>query len=263
MSEALDIRAWARENGIDIAERGRIPASVREAYEAQDGEEDPEEDETTVEVAPPAPAPAGVPSAPEATAGGKVPERAPKPPVKEKRGLFGKVKERKAGPRRRVSIENIVSGGWGLAAMAMMRSPNSVPVGRVLQFQAPVAGAIVDEAAKGTILDRVLQPLARAGESGEVVLALVGPPAITAAITAKPELYPALRPMLKMSMISWLRLAGPALKRQQRREAEALAAIGEEELAGIDAMIDSLWADIPAGPVSQQEEEHIRRARGE
>lgn len=28
------IRAWARENGYDIPERGRIPAAVREAYHA-------------------------------------------------------------------------------------------------------------------------------------------------------------------------------------------------------------------------------------
>jgi hypothetical protein len=28
------VRAWAREHGIEIAERGRIPASVTEQYEA-------------------------------------------------------------------------------------------------------------------------------------------------------------------------------------------------------------------------------------
>ncbi|NYE19634.1 histone-like nucleoid-structuring protein Lsr2 [Microbacterium immunditiarum] len=28
------IRAWAKENGYDISERGRVPASVLEAYEA-------------------------------------------------------------------------------------------------------------------------------------------------------------------------------------------------------------------------------------
>lgn len=29
-----DIRAWAKENGHEVPERGRIPANVREAYEA-------------------------------------------------------------------------------------------------------------------------------------------------------------------------------------------------------------------------------------
>ncbi|MEV5874845.1 Lsr2 family protein [Streptomyces sp. NPDC052101] len=27
------IRAWARDNGFDVSDRGRVPASVREAYE--------------------------------------------------------------------------------------------------------------------------------------------------------------------------------------------------------------------------------------
>ncbi len=31
---AADIRAWGRENGYDVPERGRIPAELREAYEA-------------------------------------------------------------------------------------------------------------------------------------------------------------------------------------------------------------------------------------
>ncbi|WP_062304621.1 histone-like nucleoid-structuring protein Lsr2 [Demequina subtropica] len=28
------IRAWAKENGVDVPERGRIPSKVREAYDA-------------------------------------------------------------------------------------------------------------------------------------------------------------------------------------------------------------------------------------
>ena len=33
-SSAKEIRAWARSNGHKVPERGRIPADVREAYEA-------------------------------------------------------------------------------------------------------------------------------------------------------------------------------------------------------------------------------------
>jgi Lsr2 len=33
-ASAKDIRAWAREQGHDLSERGRVPAEVREAYEA-------------------------------------------------------------------------------------------------------------------------------------------------------------------------------------------------------------------------------------
>ncbi len=33
-ASAADIRAWARENGYDVPERGRVAADVRAAYEA-------------------------------------------------------------------------------------------------------------------------------------------------------------------------------------------------------------------------------------
>ncbi len=32
--DAATIRQWARENGMEVSERGRVPAEVREAYEA-------------------------------------------------------------------------------------------------------------------------------------------------------------------------------------------------------------------------------------
>jgi hypothetical protein len=31
---AADIRAWARDNGFELSERGRVPAEVRQAYDA-------------------------------------------------------------------------------------------------------------------------------------------------------------------------------------------------------------------------------------
>ncbi|WP_263118158.1 Lsr2 family protein [Cellulomonas sp. RIT-PI-Y] len=33
-SDAGDVRAWAKENGYDVSERGRISAEIREAYAA-------------------------------------------------------------------------------------------------------------------------------------------------------------------------------------------------------------------------------------
>ncbi|MDR0366735.1 MAG: Lsr2 family protein [Bifidobacteriaceae bacterium] len=32
--ETAKIRAWAREQGYDVSDRGRVPASIREAYHA-------------------------------------------------------------------------------------------------------------------------------------------------------------------------------------------------------------------------------------
>lgn len=33
-ASAADIRAWARENDYEVSERGRVPAEVRQAYDA-------------------------------------------------------------------------------------------------------------------------------------------------------------------------------------------------------------------------------------
>lgn len=33
-ASAADVRVWARENGHEVPERGRIPADIREAYDA-------------------------------------------------------------------------------------------------------------------------------------------------------------------------------------------------------------------------------------
>lgn len=36
-SDAAKIRLWARDNGIEVSERGRIPAEVRERYQREAG----------------------------------------------------------------------------------------------------------------------------------------------------------------------------------------------------------------------------------
>src|SRR5262249_21333549 len=104
------------------------------------------------------------------------PERKPVAPPRKRRGLLSRQPQDGKPPAKRiprVSVANLISSGWGLAAMALVRNPNAVPIGRVLQMQAPVAGVIVDDMVKGTPVDRLLQPLARAGERGEKAVALI------------------------------------------------------------------------------------------
>ncbi|MEU2880796.1 Lsr2 family protein [Streptomyces sp. NPDC007070] len=35
--DTAQIRAWAKENGLEVNDRGRVPASIREAYEKANG----------------------------------------------------------------------------------------------------------------------------------------------------------------------------------------------------------------------------------
>ena len=265
MTENQDIRTWARTQGFDLGDRGRIPAGIREQYQAShNGDRElPGLDATAEDMLIPGPeTPAETPEKPVLPVTGKVvPERPPERPRKRRGLLSREPRQPKAKPaHKRVSLENLISSGWGLAAMALARSSQAIPVARILDMQAPVAGIIADDMTRGTIVDKILQPLARMGEKAEKGFALAGPPLLVGMMTAQPQMFPVLRPMLKMSMMSWLQISRPAVEKAQRRAAAFTEDFGDID---IDAMIDALWADVPVVVPSKQEEANIRKARGE
>lgn len=232
MTDQADIRAWALEHGLDVNVKGPVRTSVMRAFE----EAHPElhDDDAPPEQGPPLP--------PVTQQAERKPEAPPSPWWK--RGRSGE----QAAPKprkRRVAVDKVASGIWsGLALLAARSSPQALPVARVLDMQAPVAGIVIEQTVKGSVVDRVLQPFARAEERGRDVMGLIGPPLLVGAITAKPELYPVLAPALEMSLVSWLEISEPAM-----RKAQARAAKFEERLGGLDvrALIDQIFAPPPGG----------------
>lgn len=265
MSDAQDIRTWARDRGLPVGVRGKLSNDVIAAWEAEhvngDGAVTPEGGELGDSP--------GIQVTPE-----RRPEGDGGPGARQVRGFAARMKTRsKDRPKpsrpagRRVSIENVVTYGWGGIAYAVAQNPRALPLARVLNMQAPIAGVVVEDMAKGTLIDRMLQPLARAGEKGEKGMGLLGPPVIVGVITARPELFPVLAPLLKLSLVSWLEISGPAAKKIADRAARFEEKFGDIDL---DAMIESLFAPPGTGPapgaawsaaVSEQEEENIRKAR--
>ena len=249
-ADMQDIREWARANGWDIADKGRLAEPVKAAYAAATAQP-----ETPAE-----PAYVSEPTwtVPEPITGTVVPERKPDAPKKES-WLARQRKKQADRPRpghKRVSIENVLSTGWAFGAMALARSPQAIPVARIMDMQAPVAGVIGEELLKGTVVDRLLQPIARGGRKAELGVALAGPPLLVGIMTAQPKLFPVLRPMLKMTMMSWMEISEPAARKVEKRAAQWAEKFGDVDL---DAMIDLLWQDMPVP--SEQEEENIRKAR--
>ncbi|HUL99769.1 MAG TPA: hypothetical protein VLU24_10250 [Mycobacterium sp.] len=227
MSDATDIRAWARDKGLDIADHGRIPADVKAAYSAEHA------GEPAFAVGAPAPATEG--------------ETAPKTAgeTKPKTSRAARVVRRKA----RVSVERIAAGVWGFASNFV--GGTNTPIGRALNLQAPVAGLVIEDAVKGTIVDKALQPLARAGERGEAVAALVGVPVVVGIMQTQPQLQQALYPLLKTLLESWLIITADkssVLKARQKKLAEQL---GED--VDIDAMIQLMFAPPASVPVPDEE----------
>ena len=267
-----DIRVWLREHGHQVGDRGAIKRDLLDEYEAAhngDGEGASTEEEAPLLIVPDDPPVSHADTPDAAPSNGAAPrgEAAPRRTEGRRRRLMDrKPKDPTKTPARRlprVSLENLIGSGWGLAAMALARNPNAVPVGRVMSMQAPVAGVVLDDVLKGTPVDRLLQPLARAGEKGEIVFALAGPPLITGAITAHPEWYPALRPMLKMSLMSWMAISAPAMRKAQQRAERMTGEFGVTD-AELDGMIEALFSDVNLPTAaSADEEDAIRRARGE
>lgn len=84
---------------------------------------------------------------------------------------------------KRVALDADFSDLWALIGRRLEGGPN-FPTGRMMQYQAPAAGYIFDDALKGTLPDRILlQPLARGREKWEPLMFLVLGPLMTMAIT--------------------------------------------------------------------------------
>jgi hypothetical protein len=181
-----EIRQWATATGRQVGQKGRISKELRAEYERMAGDAD----DILPEGAVPRvlhPAPSDDPGPPEKPARAETPPRriatrrragwkfweAPKP-------SSGKGKTSSKPKYPRIPVDRLIERGWDV--LARMFQPVNLPVSRVLAFQAPVAGVMLEDVVKGTIVDLVLQPIARAEAKLEVVGALAGPPAIVLAL---------------------------------------------------------------------------------
>ena len=263
MSTPTEIREWAKEHDIVVSERGRISADVIAEYEAAHPVTGDDGETALVIELPSEMPPAGGGDESPAAASPQVPRRPEIPPQGKKRTWRDKRKaadeggKSPAGKRKpRASLETLASWAWSLGGMAATQFPQATPVGRMLMMQSPVAGVIVDDLARGTVVDRILQPFARSGEKAEKAFALMGPPVLVGIISANPELGQALIPALKVALLSWAEIAGPAFEKAQKK-AEQLA----ERTGGVDvdAMIEALFT-MPE-QMSADEEAAIRRAQ--
>lgn len=154
--------------------------------------------------------------------------------------------------RRRVSLETLGGLAWaGAARLAAFAGETYLPVVKMMSFQGPVAGAVAEDLAKGTIIDRIAQPVARLAESGGAAGALLGAPALTALVCRRPALYPQVRPMLMQCMKEWVIVAGPKIREMRKREekfAEEMASFSEEFGVSVDELLDEVFHGLIPDP---------------
>jgi hypothetical protein len=279
MATATEVRAWAVPEGIATS-RGKLRAEVIAQWDRDHPDDlyeaNPPRDGFTGN-APDYPADDFDAMFPDVGEGdglgdtGETPPKRPrstKPAAKGFRNPFAKkaaAKGKKAPPR--VSTADLVGAVWRGAAK-MVPLP---PLSRTLRMQSRVAGPIMDDVIRGTIVDPLLQPLARLAGQGKAVQALVGPPAFVTAIMVHTgqaaangqEPNPFIMAMamegLRSSLMAWMEISGPKFAEVAAEEAEMEAKHG----MNVDAMIALIFSEPPTTEAdAEAEEAAILRAQG-
>ena len=153
---------------------------------------------------------------------------------------------RSSGKRKASGLMPLLSMAWsvvGQAVEAYSPEPAGPPVGRVLQFQAPYAGQVLDkvlservpaykalDAMTGGVLD----------ELGPIIL----PPLLVAVMASKPAAAPALYPMLA-GQLEQLAMAITSERRRVRDALAATAQLDEESAALVQELAAVLFAPRP------------------
>lgn len=144
-------------------------------------------------------------------------------------------KERAPVRGRRSSTDKLFEMGWRFIGSRLERSETDVIVGRCMVYQSPVAGDVLERLTKGTIIDRILQPLAAKSAELETASALFMLPVLLGMLERNPAAEAVLVPMIQDVLRVHLVAMVPIVKRQRKEQ---------EELA--DAVRD-LYPDAPPG----------------
>lgn len=283
MATPIEVREWAVAEG-NATSRGKLRAGVIEQWDA-------EHPDNPYEPGPPRDGFTGnAPDYPDADFDANFPEPEPlgdtgeTPPRRPKssrsrtgtggsaggvRSLFRRGSSKKTTGKKppRVSTADLVGAAWRGAAR-MVPLP---PLSRTLRMQSRVAGPIMDDVIRGTVVDPLLQPLARLAGQGKAVQALVGPPAFVTAIMAHTgqaaakgeEPNPFIMAMamegLRSSLMAWMEISGPKFAEVAAEEAEMEAKHG----MNVDAMIALIFSEPPTTEAdAEAEEAAILRAQG-
>jgi hypothetical protein len=110
--------------------------------------------------------------------GSKKDESEKQPPTKERAPKVP------GGPRRSLAE----GASWVYGWLGGMVTRTDAPVGRAMQYQAPIIGPKFDQVIKGTRVDKLLQPLVKKGDEWGELFEVIGLPVMIAAIERRPEL---------------------------------------------------------------------------
>lgn len=236
MATTSDVRAWAISEGMEVNERGRLPREIKDAFIlAHPDEEIGATESGDLDSFDPI---SDVPT-PEKTTPGEV---APKVGRPRKRGFSLRGKPGVKGKPKRTRLDRLGEHLFALGSKFV--ESKSIALSRILAMQSPVAGIVLEENIKhGGIVDRVLQPLARTEDRVSAIYAMFAPMAIVVAIEKNPELFPTLEGPLKLALVEWAAIAGPAMEKAAARERKLAEQFEEYD---IDSMVRTIFSHMIA-----------------
>lgn len=266
MASAAEMRAWGAEHGWTVSAKGPLSPRLRDAYNAahngepsQPGgqpdyppgmsEQDFELAEAITpdfdfpdETPPQRPAPKAGPSSIPA----KLQERL-------RPGKTRASRKTSKTKRPRVSTAELIGSAWRIGARLAQPLP---PMYRTLRLQSVIAGPLLDDAVKDTMVDPFLQPLARLTKTGETVSALVAPNLAIGAMAyhlnatkgdPNPVVMQVCQEMLRHGLIAMMKVGGDAFAHQLQQERE-----DEERYGGSVEMIMEWLLSAPVDPAAEE-----------
>lgn len=241
MANSRQIRGWAKDNGFKVSEAGPIASDIRRAY--YDAHDDTAGGSPDVSI---------IDDAPERVEEVAPNVGAPEPVLSR---VVSRAKKATSGTRARgkkvarKSLASVVSMGYEwLAIPAATVSP---PVSYMMAIQAPVVGEILDGPIAGTILDKILQPLATVNEALEPVNAVLTPLVGAFLLDRFPQHADKIVPKLRTGLHAWAKLAGPHYEKIQEEEATFEKEHGES----IDKVLEQLLAVVQLTHEKRQSQE--------
>lgn len=228
MANSRQIRAWLRDQGIEVPDAGPLALEYRQMY--NEAHADPEPDVSLTDN-PPTPVEEVAP---------KVADK-PEPVIGR---VLNRAKKATGGTRARgkkvarKSLASVISMGYEW--LSVPAASVSKPVAYMMQVQAPVVGEVLDGPIAGTIVDKLLQPLASVNEAMEPVNAVLTPLVGAFLLDRFPQHADKILPKMRNGLHAWAKVAGPHYEKIQAEEETFEKEHGES----IDKVLEQLLAVV-------------------
>jgi len=152
--------------------------------------------------------------------------------------------------RTRVPLTSLLETTLGGASTGLIMTGRDVPVGMAIGFEAPVAAEKLDAIIAGTMLDRLLQPIARAGASAKDFGAVLALPILVGLIERRPYLYEPLKPLI-IPVVTNVALDLAELQERNKERLSAAQSRAGATRVDVEGLLNMLFGNMPVQPPVQ------------